>query len=42
MYTPANELRSIDDATRRAETFDKCPPDVLQRIRDIAEALVRG
>jgi hypothetical protein len=36
MYTPANELRSIDYATRRAEKLDKWPPDVLQRITDIA------
>jgi mRNA interferase MazF len=38
----ANELRTIDYAARRAEKFDECPPDVLQRIRDIAEALVKG
>jgi hypothetical protein len=38
----ANELRTIDYAARRAEKFDQCPPDVLQRIRDIAEALLRG
>jgi mRNA interferase MazF len=38
----ANELRSIDYVARRAEKFDACPPDVLQRIRDIAEALIRG
>lgn len=39
---PANELRSIDYAACHVEKFDDCPPDVLQRIRDIAEALVRG
>lgn len=38
----ANELRRIDYAARRAEKFDECPPEVLQRIRDIAEAVVRG
>jgi mRNA interferase MazF len=38
----ANALRSIDYAARRAEKFDECPPDVLRRIRDIGEALVRG
>jgi mRNA interferase MazF len=38
----ANELRTIDSAERRAEKFDTCPADVLQRIRDIDEALVRG
>ena len=38
----ANELLSIDFAARRAEKFDDCPADVLRRIRDIAEALIRG
>jgi len=38
----ANELRSIDFAARRAEKFDDCPADVLRRIRDIAEAPIRG
>lgn len=38
----ANELRTIDYIARRAEKFDDCPPVVLQQIRDIAEALVRG
>ena len=38
----ANELRTIDYAARGAEKFDDCPPDVLRRVRDIAEALVRG
>jgi len=38
----ANELRAIDYAARRAEKFDTCPPEVLQRIRDIGEALIRG
>jgi mRNA interferase MazF len=38
----ANELRSIDYAARQAQKFDTCPADVLQRIRDIAEALIKG
>ena len=38
----ANELRSIDYAARRAEKFDDCPADVLRRIRDIAEALIKA
>jgi mRNA interferase MazF len=38
----ANELRSIDFIARRAEKYDDCPPEMLQRIRDVAEALIRG
>ncbi len=38
----ANELRTIDYAARRAEKFDVCPADTLERIRDIGEALLRA
>ena len=38
----ANELRTIDYEARHAEQFDVCPPEALQHIRGIAEALLRG
>lgn len=38
----ANELRTVDYAARNTEKFDVCPADVLQQVRDIGEALVRG
>ena len=38
----ANELRSVDYASRRAERFDICPADALAEVRTIAEALIRG
>jgi mRNA interferase MazF len=38
----ANELRSIDYAARNATPFDQCPDAVLERILDIAHAILRG
>jgi mRNA interferase MazF len=38
----ANEVRTIEYAARRAEKFDTGPADILQRIRDIGEALIKG
>jgi mRNA interferase MazF len=38
----ANELRTIDCAARNVEPFDACPPAVLERILDIAFALLKG
>jgi mRNA interferase MazF len=38
----ANELRSVDYASRRAEKFDTCPAEALADARAIAEALIKG
>lgn len=38
----ANEVRTVDYMARKAEKRDTCPPDVLRRIRDIAQAVIEG
>jgi mRNA interferase MazF len=38
----ANELRTIDYAARNTERFDVCPDNVLERILDIAFALLKA
>lgn len=38
----ANERRTIDYATRRAQRFDACPPEILQQVRDVGESASEG